>query len=124
MLPFWLLWFCLWCLVEKSFLQSHPATSFIVSYFTTGPTLFRDTNSPTCWFTSLPYPLLLGPARWFSFNRRLNRLDTTRPPHILPIDRCNYWFITGLLCRDMKTPIHILLSFLPIEEYAGNCMGT
>ena len=24
----------------------------------------------------------------------------------------------------MKTPMHILPSILPIEEYAGNCMGT
>ena len=124
MLPFWLLWFCLWCLVEKSFLQSHPTTSFIVSYFTTSPTLFGDTSSPTCWFTSLPCPLLLGPARRSSFDRRLNRLDTTGPPHILPIDRCNYWLITGLICGDMKTSMHILLSFLPIEEYVGICMGT
>ena len=99
-------------------------TSFIVSYLTTAPTLFGDTSSPTYWFTSLPCPLLLGPARWYSFNRRLNRLDTTRPPHILHIDRCNYWLITGLICGDMKTPMHILLNFLPIEEYAGNCMGT
>ena len=51
-------------------------------------------------------------------------MDTTGPPHILPIDRYNYWFIIGLIYGDMKTPIHILLSFLPIEEYAGNCMGT
>ena len=95
-----------------------------LSYLTTAPTLFGDTSFPTCWFTSLPCPLLLRLARWSSFDRRLNRLDTTRPPHILPIDRCNYWLITGLICGDTKTPMHILLSFLPIEEYAGNCMGT
>ena len=97
-------------------------TSFIMSYLTTAPTLFGDTSSPTCQFTSCP--LLPGPARWSSFDRRLNRLDTTGPPHILPIDRCNYWLITGLIYGDMKTPMHILLNFLPIEEYAKNCMGT
>ena len=95
-----------------------------MSYFTTGPILFGDISSPTCWFTNLPCPLLLGPARWSSFDKRLNRLDATGPSHILPIDRCNYWLITCLICKDMKTPMHILLSFLPIEEYAGNCMGT
>ena len=109
---------------ERIFSNLTLTTSFIVSYLTTTPTLFRDTNSPTYWFTSLPCPLILGPARWSSFDRRLNRLDTTGPPHILPIDRCNYWLITGLICGDMKTPMHILLSFLLIEEYAGNCMGT
>ena len=95
-----------------------------MSYFITSPTLFGDTSSPTCWFTNLPCFLLLGPARWSSFDRRLNRLDTTRPPHILPIDRCNYWLIIGLICGDMKTPVHILLSILHIEEYVGNYMGT
>nr|POF27583.1 hypothetical protein CFP56_61473 [Quercus suber] len=55
---------------------------------------------------------------------RLNRLDTTGPPHILYIDSCNYWLIIGLICGDMKTLVHILLNILPIEEYAGNCMGT
>ena len=73
-----------------------------MSYFTTGPILFGDTNSPTYWFTSLPCPLLLGPAKWSSFDRRLNRLDTIGPPHILPIDRCNYWLIIDLICEDMK----------------------
>ena len=95
-----------------------------MSYFTTGLILFGDTNSPTYWFTSLPCPLLLGPAKWSSFDRRLNRLDTIGPPHILPIDRCNYWLIIDLICEDMKAPMHILLNILPIEEYAGNCMGT
>ena len=95
-----------------------------MSYFTIGHTLFRDTSSPTYRFTRLPCSLFLGLARWFSFDRRLNKLDTTGPPHILPIDRCNYWLITGLICGDMKTPVHTLLSILPIEEYAGNCMGT
>ena len=66
----------------------------------------------------------LGLPKWSFFYRRLNKLDTTGPSHILPIGRCNYWLITGLICGDMKTLMHILLSFLPIEEYAGNCMGT
>ena len=52
-------------------------TSFIVSYLTAAPTLFGDTSSLTYWFTSLPCPFLLGPAKWSSFDRRLNRLDTT-----------------------------------------------
>ena len=124
MLPFWLLWFCFWCLVWKSFLQSDPYNFFYCVLF--------NYSSYTIWryqlsyllVHQLPLPLLLGPTRWSSFNRRLNRLDTTRPPHILPFDRCNYWLITGFICGDMKTPMHILLSFLPIEEYAGNCMGT
>nr|POE57349.1 hypothetical protein CFP56_23347 [Quercus suber] len=39
-------------------------------------------------FLGLPSGLL-WPAKWSSFYRRLNRLDTTGPPHILVISRCN-----------------------------------
>ena len=53
MLPFWLLWFCLWCLVQKSFLQSDPYNFFYCILF--------DHSSYTVWRYQLSYLLVHQP---------------------------------------------------------------
>lgn len=86
--------------------------------------MLRDTSSTTCWFIKFLCFLLLRLARWYSFDGRLYRLDTTGSPHILPINRCYDWLIAGLVCRDMETFVNILLSILSVEKYVGDYMST